>query len=122
MKSSVLKLDQLPMEVLHRIISLCTCEAALALMKVNTLLHRACNDSLVFKSVLENRHGGELPTWQFTALSIDSPTSTWARYALADSKAAARPSKPWIDGFTSWAPHLMALHRMSNHRHEFCSY
>ena len=115
MQSTTPKFDQLPTEVLRRIISLSTCEAALALLRVSTRLHRLCNDRLVFKSIIENRPEGKVPTWQCPPLSIDAPTSTWARYALADSKAVAQTTRPWIEGFPSWAPQLMVLHRMSNY-------
>ena len=131
MNSTSPKLDKLPIEVLRRIISLGPCEAALILLRVNRTLYGACNDNLVFKSIINNRDSNGVPNWHCTLLSIESPTSTWARYALADSKAAKWSTETYLsmtripdfvsDRFVSWAPQLMASHRKTHKKSKFQS-
>ena len=120
MLSKPLKLDSLPVEIIRRIAAFGPCESALALLKVNRVLYQACNDRLVFKSIIDNGNGPsrEMPVWQCTALSLQSPISYWARYALADSKLAHMPWHIIRDGVdivdklvTTGAPQLMASHR-----------
>lgn len=115
-----LRLDTFPVEIIRRIVAYGPCESALALLKVNRALYQVCNDRLVFKSIIENGNGPprEMPIWQCTALSLQSPITLWARYALADSKAACLPDYfLWdvgciYDEFAQKeAPQLMALHR-----------
>ncbi|CAD6574884.1 MAG: hypothetical protein ASARMPRED_006960 [Alectoria sarmentosa] len=112
MSTEITKLDGLPVEILGRIASIGTCEAALALSKVNRILHTACNDRLVYKAILDNRNGNGGQEWQHRIpLSMESPVSSWARYALADSRAAQDYTvslEPRT--FASWAPQLMAYH------------
>jgi hypothetical protein len=89
-------------------------------LRVNRALHRACNDRLVFRSIIDHGNGrsGDAPPWKFTLLSLQSPASSWARYALADSKAARLPrDDAWKStgvgkDLVKWAPQLMASHRM----------
>ncbi len=115
-----LKLDGLPIEIIQCIASHGLCEAALTLSHVNRSLYKACSDRQVFKSIIKNRNGHGGPNWDIMPLSDGSPTSSWARYALADSmarrwiaKADANP--PWLPvHFPSWAPQLMCSSR------EFC--
>ncbi len=106
------KLDALPVEILHRIASVGACEAALALSGVNRALHLACNDRLVYKAIIDNRNGTGGPKWQHCLpLSVQSPTSSWARYALADSKAAQYHTMNLnLEECISWLPQLMACH------------
>ena len=112
------KLDTLPVEIIRRITSHGPCESTLSLLKVNRALHSACNDRLVFKSIIDNGNGStsDLPIWKCT-LPLDSPVTLWARYALADSKACIMPSDAsgaggdrWND-FADVVPQLMASHR-----------
>ena len=107
------KLDRLPIETLRRIASLGACEAALALSKVNRTLYAACNDRLVFKAIIDNRNGYGGPKWHHhLPLSMESPVSSWARYALADSKAAQdRSSSLDPERIAPWVPHLVVYHR-----------
>lgn len=113
MKSGTCELDGLPVEILRHIAAVGTCEAALALSKVNKTLHTACYDRLVFKAIIDNRNGNEGPRWQHhLPLSMETPVSSWARYALADSKAAQdHVLGPEPHELASWAPQLMAYHR-----------
>jgi hypothetical protein len=124
------KLDTLPVEIIRRIAAHGPCQSALALLKVNRALHYACNDQLVVKSIINNGNGPsrEMPVWHCTALTLQSPISSWARYALADS-ILAHMSIPfagqngdehaqeiyWINDYflKKGAPQLMALHRWS---------
>ncbi len=89
-------------------------------MRVNRILHQACNDRLVFKFIIDNRRGHEVPNWDCTSLSIDAPTSIWARYALAGFKAASLATGPLTDGFVRWAPQLVALNRKINSGESLC--
>ena len=110
MTSESLKLDRLPIEIIRRIASVATCEAVVALSQVNRTLHAACNDALVYKAIIDNRNGNGGPGWHHhLPLSMQSPVSSWARYALADSKAAQDRLKP--TSIVSWAPQLIAYHR-----------
>ena len=106
------RLDALPVEILHRIASLGTCEAALALSRVNKALYLACNDCLVYKAILDNRNGTGGPKWQHCLpLSMQSPISSWARYALAESKAAQYHTMSLnLRDCVSWLPQLLAYH------------
>ena len=111
--SGVSGLDRLPIEILRHIAAIGTCEAALALSKVNKTLRTACHDRLVFKAIIDNRNGNEGPAWRHhLPLSMETPVSSWARYALADSKAAQdHASGPETAKLVSWAPQLMVYHR-----------
>jgi len=130
MPSESRKLDTLPVEIIRRIAAHGPCQSALALLKVNRALHHSCNDQLVFKSIINNGNGPsrEMPAWYCTALTLRSPVSSWARYALADSILAHMPISSaghngdehaqevyWSnDNFLKkGAPQLMALHRWS---------
>ena len=128
-----LELDRLPCEILRQIVALGSCESALALSKVNKRLHHFCDDPGLFKSIIENHRGHEVATWYSTTLSMGSPISIWARYALADAKASQCSLEPlFIEGsyenlynkpqlrldaiarfrdFASWGPQLMASYR-----------
>lgn len=87
MSSTSPKLDSLPVEILQRIASYGPCESALALLRVSKAFHGACNNRHVFKSILIDCNGFGGPPWRSIPLSAESPTSSWARYAFADSKA-----------------------------------
>ena len=127
-----LKLDWLPREILRQIVTLGSCETALALFQVNKRLQHFCDDPALFKSIIENHRGHEAATWYSTTLSMESPISTWARYALADARASQCSLEPlFIEGsyglygkprprldaiarfhdFASWGPQLMASYR-----------
>ncbi|MCJ1304800.1 hypothetical protein MMC08_007613 [Hypocenomyce scalaris] len=118
MPSPPRNLDTLPVELIQRTAAAGPCESALALLKVNRSLYHACNDQLVFKSIMNNANGSsnKLPTWHSIVLSCGVSTLSWARYALADSKArhmardAVDTSNGIPDDFASWAPQLMASH------------
>jgi len=114
MDAMPLKLDSLPVEIIQRIASNGPSESALTLSRTNRCLSRACNDRQVFKSILRNRNGFGGPNWIPVPLSSDAPTSSWARYALADSRAGQWAAGDWeyqaalpVD-FLVWAPQLMS--------------
>ena len=113
MDSAPYKLDQLPVEILRHIASLGNCEAVLALSEVNNTLRAACNDRWVYKALIDNRNGSSTPAWpHHLPLTMQSPLSSWARYALADSKAVRhKPSEFKLTSIVSWAPSLFAHHR-----------
>ncbi len=113
MTSESSKLDRLPTEILRRIASVATCEAVLASSKVNRTLRAACNDPLVYKAIIDNHNGNGGPRWyHHLPLSMQSPVSSWARYALADSRAAHdRIASLKPTSIVSWAPQLIAYHR-----------
>jgi hypothetical protein len=114
-------LDTLPVEIIQRIAAFGPCESTLTLLKVNRKIHVACNNSFVFRSIIEsgNDSSTDLPIWRCVPLSLDIPASSWARYALADSKAAqlSKSNNIYWDetlGFVRWGPHLIALRRELN--------
>ena len=125
MTPTTLKLDWLPREILRQIVTLGSCETVLALSQVSKRLQQFCDDPGLYKSIVENHRGHEVATWYSTTLSMESPISTWARYALADVKAAQwsfdRPYIPILYGkrrleldtiarfrdIGSWGPQLM---------------
>lgn len=122
MRPASLKLDELPIEIVRRIASIGACEAALALSKVNRTLRAACHDTLVYKAIINNRNGNGGSEWKHNLpLSVESPVSSWARYALADSLAthgnilslAPRSTIPW-------APQLLVYHRKFHPELQFC--
>lgn len=113
-KISPRKLDALPVEVLQRIASLGPCESTFALLRVNKAIYYACNDRQVFRAIVRNCNGHLGPDWTTVPLSNDSPMSSWARYALADSKArqwAAKSPTDVVSLGLRWAPQLMASSR-----------
>ncbi len=115
-----LEFGDLPVEIVQRIASHGPCESALALARVSRSLHRACNDRQVFKAILRNCNGYGGPSWDAVPLSNDSPTSSWARYALADSIARAWAAGNEVDrdevppSFAAWSPQLMCNSRESS--------
>ena len=113
MHSAPYRLDELPVEILRHIASLGNCETVLALSEVNNTLRAACNDCWVYKALIDNRNGYGTPKWpHHLPLTMQSPVSSWARYALADSKAIHdNASNPKLTSIASWAPQLFAHHR-----------
>ena len=120
MPSAPYTLDQLPVEILRHIASLANCEAVLALSEVNSTLRAACNDRWVYKALIHNRNGSGAPAWpHHLPLTMQSPVSSWARYALADSKALHHDAPNFkFTSIVSWAPHLFAHHRKFRLRQE----
>ena len=124
--SLTLSLDALPAELLQRIASFGPCESALALSKANKRIRHACNDRQVFISILKNRNDCLGPEWFPRHLASDAPTSSWARCALADTKARSWSTQEMTDynelrsSFLPWAPQLMAASRMILHTSQVC--
>lgn len=94
MGSPQIKLDLFPAEIIQRIASFSSCESVLALLQVNRILYKTCNDALVFRSIIKNGSGhGVLKPWNCDLISQSTSISTLARLALADSKA-----RTWLTG------------------------
>ena len=105
MGSPRIKLDLLPAEIIQRIASFSSCESVLALLEVNRMLYKTCNDALVFKSIIKNGSGhGVLKPWKCDLISQSTSTSTLARLALADSRA-----RTWLAGIElcAWSDELL---------------
>ena len=98
-------LERLPTELIHYIVSIGTCETALALSKVCKNLREACDNQLVYKAIIDNRNGREGPRWQHNLPC--SNESLWARYAFADFKCQSCV----LEKALTWAPQLVAHHR-----------
>ena len=65
------------------------CDIVLALSKVIKSLRAACNDRVIYKAIIDQHNENTGPKWRHhLPLSLEHPPSTWAHYALADSKAA----------------------------------
>jgi hypothetical protein len=125
-KSRTLKLDTLPLEIIRQIASHTGCKAVVALQKACRVLHHACTDVFVMKQILDRcsiessdsaQHSSL--AWYSGALSLRTPFSSWARYALAheemerlikdleDEQAKGQLRQRRI---ASWLPQLLALH------------
>ena len=122
MRSEPSKLDELPIEIVRRIASVGACEAVLALSKVNKTLHAACHDTLVYKAIIDNRNGNGGLEWNHNLpLSMESPVSSWACYALADSLAPqGNISSLTPRSILSWAPQLLVYHRKYHSELQYC--
>lgn len=114
-----LKLDDLPVEIIQRIASLGPSDSALALLRVNKHLNKACNDRQVFREVIENGNGYDLAAWDNVLLPDDASASIWARYALADLRAREWFCKdvadqvPLPNDSLTWMPQLASCFRVS---------
>lgn len=84
-------LQDLPVEILHRILIHGSAESTLALCKVNRKLRSICYDPLVFLHIIrEDTRTGSSRNKQWTKrLDLDHETDAGvlAKWALADSKA-----------------------------------
>ena len=125
MDSRELKVDNLPVEILQRVASYLPATAALRFLRVNRSIYKACNDRQVFKAIVNNRNAYDGPIWTTIPLSADSPTSAWARYAVADLKARRwrpeRHSSPTIiRDVVRWAPQLMSAGRKCTAPYVLC--
>lgn len=129
--STLLKFDALPVEVIQRIASVCTCQSVLALCATNRLLHHACFNRAVFEGVILNRQDSSstVPVWEGCSVIEDyygkdrssEPITTsqlWVRFALADDKAARLLmywSPIWrahnVREISTWVPQLVAMKR-----------
>ena len=69
--------------------------------------YRICNDPLIFKALVHNGNGHDGPAWACVPLTPDALTSSWARYALADSRLRRFESR----NVMAWIPQLMASRR-----------
>ena len=118
------RLEELPAEILQRILALGNCENALAFLRTNRSLRLIANDRQVFKSIIDIRNGYRGQRWTRLPLTLESPIIDWARYALADSKVRSLPLQPSNDlhpnghpnlttsDTSRWLPHLILSHRM----------
>ena len=127
MATKRLTLDDLPAEMITRIASFAPCESVINLLQVNRKLHSICNDTTVFKTIIENRnmkpcaYAGNvtLPPME-VPLHPGLSTSDWMRLALADSRARdwfhhpggildQGPRADQYERLAEWLPQLLAL-------------
>ena len=103
MAPTTIKLDWLPRDILRQIVTLGSYETLLALSQVNKHFQHFCDNPGLYKSIIVNRRGRKVATWYSATLSTESPISTWARYALADVKAAQCSLEPlFVEGLYGW--------------------
>jgi hypothetical protein len=116
------KLDQVPLEIIRRIVVSGPCENALVLCCVNRKLREICYDPLLFKDIVGNGNGSNHPestSWWNTAVgTTDEKASVAARWALADSRANAAnfempPSTGNIKKTLDWLVPLLIVGRKS---------
>ena len=105
-----LRLDTLPIEILQNVITHGPCENALTLHFVNKHFKRVCEDPLIFQRIIANHSGRGRSPWSGIPLAIDDHWSSWARYALADSRAFSK-SGMGSQGSITVVPQLRALNR-----------
>jgi hypothetical protein len=123
--SNTLKLETLPIEIIRHIASHSSCKAVLALRRVCRVLHHTCSDIFIMKNILDRSSirspddaPPSRPAWYDGSLSITSPLSSWARYALAHERMEKlikdvevkqiESQLRWIS-IASWLPQLLAL-------------
>ena len=109
-----MKLDELPVEILHPILSFGCCSSAIALLRCNRRLHHDCSDPLVFKSIISNRNGYGGPRWD----SFPTQRETYAsslnalkKFAYADELALRYMHGQKVKDMDQWLPQLMLCHR-----------
>ena len=119
-------LNTLPTEIIHQIVGLGTCESVLALQRVCRKLYQICNDHNIFKTIIINNNNNNAfysttgISWQHAVLSSESSVSSWARYALADSKVARLVPKSLVEAtdqcssstIADYIPQLFASNRV----------
>jgi hypothetical protein len=88
--STFLRLDTLPLEIIQRIATEGSCKEVIALRRVCRALHHACSDVIIMKRILDQSYirssasaQSSRSAWYDGALSLETPFSSWARYALA---------------------------------------
>ena len=110
-------LDQLPLELQQRIVSVADFPSLLSLSLTCKLLHGACQNAVVLKNIIKNRSGYGGPIWRYPDFFEESSISELARYALADA-LAHRDWHKWVysivdvnEGELHCFPQLTALNR-----------
>ena len=113
-----MKLDDLPREILHHILSYGSCSDALILRRTTNYFRQIVDDPLFFKSVIFNRNGYGGIAWNYLPSYLNTePTDGWtgavllrAKYAYADEKGRQfiGASHPSAD---RWPISLALLHR-----------
>ena len=119
MSSTTTSLGNLPVEIVQRIATFCSCSSALSLLRVCHALHNGINNKHVFRDIITNCNSGETPTlWlspQQLGLTDDDHVTSLQKWALADEKARAFLTDPTKSrGFETWAPMLMAVNRKTH--------
>ena len=93
------RLDSLPIEIIHRIVTAGTCRIALCLAAVNQRLHSICYEPLLFEELVGTRVERTLSKsadwWERAVGSDRQNTNLAARWALADELAAEVVGRPW---------------------------
>lgn len=118
MDMTPLKLDALPTEILRQIVSLIQYEDVLTLLTVNRTFHSICNDWMIYDAIIKNGNSRRGCEWQGPPLTGADSISAWARYALADSKAANTSQWSEMD-WIQCGPQLMTLSRKSGNYFTF---
>ena len=118
-------LGNLPLELLHRIITVGLCESALALSQTNKRFNSICRRPFIYVEIIEDKlksdstvQGRSDIKWHKTAgLDTENDPLVCARWALADSRARAASSDNNIAlrnvplELLEWEPYLLAMNR-----------
>lgn len=110
-------LDQLPLELQQRILSVADFPSLLTLSLTCRVLYGACQNATVLKNIIKNRSGNGGPVWRYPDFFEESSTSELARYTLADA-LASRDGNMWVysivdvvQGELHCLPQVAALNR-----------
>lgn len=106
-------LDQLPLELQQRIVSVADFPSLLSLSLTCRVLHRACQNATILRSLIKNRNGYGGPVWRYPDFFEKCSSPELARYALADARAS-QDGNIWafsIVNVDQWLPQLVALNR-----------
>ena len=88
-------LDQLPLELQQRIVSVADFPSLLSLSLTCRVLHGACQNGTTLRNIIKNRNGYGGSVWKYPDFFEESSTSELARYALADA-LASRDGDMWV--------------------------
>ena len=87
-----LRLDELPLEKIHRIAAEGSCRSALSLAEANRKCRSICYDPLLFRKIVEKGNGkssADSPAWWDRANAMDpNNTRLAAKWAFADELAS----------------------------------
>ncbi len=91
------RLDNLPIEVIHRIVVTGSCKTTLSFAAANRRLHSICYQHLLFRKLVEARHGESLSEpmswWKRATGSNSKDIGLAARWAFADELASGFTSR-----------------------------
>ena len=108
-------LGTLPAELQERVFSFCSFRTLLRLSLTNKAIHHNTGGAPVIRAIINNRQGRGGQVWRYPYPTAESPSSVWARYALADDKAGLEVPLGMLfrccKDAMLWAPQLLALQR-----------